>query len=155
MNWFANLSIKTKLLLSFSAIIVVFSGFFVYLYVELGVLGDIQDAGANRSDDALKISQAVSFTHSIYAVAADAIINRHLSETRSEFQKIKSDAKATSEMVRALVDTPEEIRSADGYVAAVNKYLAAIESELLVELDKLDWTELVIPSLHVKSGKKF
>ena len=125
-----NLKIGTKLLTSFSIVIIMFCLVFAYLIKEIGVLGEIQDSGFHRSSDALAVAHIQERASSSYSVIADTIINMNLSESRRDLEKLKTEATDDIRTTKELVDTPQEREWANTFGNEYLAYLAIFEKEL-------------------------
>jgi len=89
-----------------------------------------------RVKDALAIMAIELRVEGVYPVAADAIINRNLDETRDDLDAIRDSAQKDIATVREKADTEDEKNKADDFASAYNEYLDTIEDELLPLLVK-------------------
>ena len=97
--------------------------------MSLRRLAQLQDEGASRAEDALRIGEIEAKAGEIYAVFADAVINRNLEETQEDLQKIKENAAKDIAAVHNLVDTNEERAWADEFEEAFNEYIEGFENK--------------------------
>ncbi|OGR19426.1 MAG: hypothetical protein A2X81_13295 [Desulfobacterales bacterium GWB2_56_26] len=93
-----------------------------------------EESVAQKTQNALIIKDIQLRVEGIYPVAADAIINRNLAETRKDLAEIKNFAKKDMEVVAGLATTDKAM--ADQFAAAYNNYLGTIEDALLPALEE-------------------
>jgi methyl-accepting chemotaxis protein len=134
MDYLNKLSLKQKLLASFSLVVMFFIFVMGILFNSQFKLGAIQDDGAHRFKDSERISQISFEVASVYAVSADAVINRHLDETKKELLKANELLKISIKDVYAIADTAAEKANALTFEKDYKGYIALIENELLPEL---------------------
>ncbi|MBU3915310.1 MCP four helix bundle domain-containing protein, partial [bacterium] len=84
-----------------------------------------------RMKDSMEIMKMVIRVQSVYAVMADAIINRDLASTRKDWAVVVRDAREDMNRVKELVDTDEERRLADQFIESYKEYLSVFENRLL------------------------
>ena len=125
-----NFKIGTKLAAGFILVVLIFVGVAAYQIFSLSSLSALQDEGAGRADDALEISAISKRVDGVYAVIADAIINRNLEESKQNFAQIKKVALADIKRVHELVDTEAEVQMAKDFETGFTKYLGLFENEM-------------------------
>ncbi len=93
----------------------------------------IEESGdaAQRAADAVAIANIETRVGKVYAVIADAVINRNLAETRIDFSKVKEEAMKDIAEVYKQVDTVEEREWAEEFESHYNNYLDIFESKML------------------------
>jgi len=91
----------------------------------------------SRMRDALLIKDVAGRVDSLYAIVADAVINRDLAASAREVEKAKAEADKDLEAVRKLADTDQERQLADTFSAAYAKYFDLIETRLMPALRML------------------
>jgi methyl-accepting chemotaxis protein len=123
--------IAHRLALGFGLIILLTVSLSAYQIYELTRLGDLQDAGAKRSEHASRIAVAVYHASSIYPIVADAIINRDLPATRQDLTRLEADIEKDRAAIHAAADTADEKRWAGDYDRQVTEYLSLIETQML------------------------
>ncbi|HRD49557.1 MAG TPA: methyl-accepting chemotaxis protein [Candidatus Contendobacter sp.] len=133
---FANLKIGVKIYLGFLTVLLIFALSSGYLILQTGVLGELQDAGAKRAEDALEIKDIANRVGVVYLVVADAIINRDLNATRREFAALKANADRDIQRVLKQVDTDEEQALAKTFSTQYHNYLDLFEKQMLPILEK-------------------
>lgn len=89
---FANLRIGVKIYLGFLIVLVIFMLSSGYMILQIGTLGELQDAGAKHTEEALEIKDITNRVGEVYPVMADAVINRDLNATRKDFSELKANA---------------------------------------------------------------
>lgn len=136
MNSFNNLSLKKKLLVSFTLVILFLGSVIGILFQSQYHLGALQDEGASRFKDAERISEITSELQAVYAVSADAIINSNLAQTKNELVNLKAIEAAAVKDVFRIVDTEKEKKDAVEFEKNYTKYLNIIEAKLIPELEK-------------------
>lgn len=136
MNSFKFLSLKKKLVLSFSIVILSLGIVIAILFNSQFKLGSIQDEGADRFKNAGRIGEINAEVAGVYAVAADAVINGNLEETQKDIVALKEKMNQGIKDVHAIADTEEEKAAAVQFEKNYKNYLSIIEMELLPELTK-------------------
>lgn len=128
------MSFKKKLLLSYVLIITLFMAVVAFLLVTQGKLGGFQDEGASRFEDAEKIEKIQIRMESLYSIAADAIINRSLEESKKDLIEFKNAMDADIAIVLKMVDTIEEKKVAEDFAKSYSNYFKIIQDELIPEV---------------------
>jgi len=130
-----DLRIRTKLLSGFFLVILIAVAALGFNIITNYTLGDMQDEGAKRAADAIRVGEAESRLHGVYAVIADAIINGDLAQTKKDFAVAKAHAVKDIATVTSLADTPTEKEAAADFGKAYNIYLDAFEQRMLPALE--------------------
>lgn len=105
---FSQLSLKQKLLSSFT-LVLLFLGLVMWiLFHSQFKLGAIQDEGATRLKESGRISELATEVASVYAVSADAIINGNFEETKNDIIEIKVKKDLGIKDLLAIVNTDQE-----------------------------------------------
>lgn len=131
-----SLKIGPKLIIGFLVVVAIFGAAVYYQIRTFQNLANLQDEGAKRAEDALKIKDIHNRVEQVYAVIADAVINQDLEETRKEFGQAKMTAQQDIVAVRELVDTDEEKAWAETFVEQYNNYLDLFEKQMLPILER-------------------
>lgn len=147
---FKNLSLKKKIIFTFAILIVMFIIVQIYLLYSKNKLGALQDSGAQRFKAAQEISNMVSEVAEVYAVAADAVINHNLAETKKDLEEIKKKKEKSIEYIEQAADTPDEKKLAAEFKDKYNQYVSTIEKEMLPELEHFDGLNAKIRELDGK-----
>ncbi|MBI9092083.1 MAG: methyl-accepting chemotaxis protein [Desulfobacterium sp.] len=133
---FADIKIGKKMIGSFSLVVFIFIIVIVYSIFQLNALGNIQDDGAQRADDAVALHEIMIHVGDIYGVMADAVINRDMKATHRDFKAAKLQAEKDMTLTASLVDTEEEVAWAEEFRNNLTAYLAKFETQTLPILDK-------------------
>jgi methyl-accepting chemotaxis protein len=126
-----HFGIGTRLYLSFFAVILLFVCVCGYQVYSMGRLAELQDEGAQRANDSVAILKVSERVADSYSVIGDAMINRNMTDTMANFQKLKSQAKIDVKNITELLDTPEELTLASDFDKQYMQYLATFENEML------------------------
>ena len=126
-----NLSIKQKLIANIILTMLTIAALISISAIGLSRLADLQDEGAQRADDAVALTEAANIGPRLYQVVADAVINRNLDETRTNWAAIRKDAEAQMATAIKAADTPEEERWTADANAAMQAFFALFEKEML------------------------
>jgi methyl-accepting chemotaxis protein len=124
------------MLLGFVLVVLVFAMVTGFVLYEVDGLGSLQKDMARRTHDSLDIDEIALHAEEIYAVIADAVINRNVTETKEEFAKVKAQAEKDIKTVHSLVDHPEEVAMANEYETAMRQYMGLFESQLFPIVEK-------------------
>lgn len=127
---------STKLFSGFIAVVAIFAMVAFYQVSQMNALGHLQDEGAQRSEDALSLSNIGLEVEGVYPVIADAIINQNLEETRTALRQIKERASVLRAKVGALVDTTEERAESEKFSQSYGEYITLFEDRLMPILNK-------------------
>ncbi len=128
---FRSMKTGTKLGGGFFLVILIFIGVNAYQIMSMREMGDLQNAGAQRAQDAMTIGDVDSRLEASYAVMADAIINRDMERTKKDFAELKIQADKDIAAVAALADTPEEKANAEQFGVLYRQYLDMFEKNTL------------------------
>lgn len=133
---FKNFSLKKKLLTSFALVVFFFTIVMGILFNSQFKLGSLQDQGAARFKDSDRIAEIAAEVGGVYAVAADAIINQNLSQTKKDLVELKQKMESGVKDTLTIVDTEEEKKYALEFQKQYQNYIAFIEVELIPLLEK-------------------
>jgi len=133
-----NMKIGTKILLGFMAVLLIFAVVIGYQLTQMNTLGELQDEGAGRSEDALIIKDISNRVTDLYSEIADAIINENIEESEKNLIELKIQAEKDMATVKALVDHPDEILEADEFVTEYKNYIHLYEDKLLTIIRNKD-----------------
>ncbi len=132
----SDLRIGTKLVSSFVLVILIFGAIASYQILRMSNLGELQDEGAQRAEDAVELNDIKLGVVDLYAVIADAVINRDLERTHEDFDFEKKEAVQAVQRVRELVDTDEERAWTEEFAIAYQDYLDLFEEQMLPILER-------------------
>ena len=145
MNWLTKMKMAGKLYFGIGLIILLFLTGAIYQISQIVVLGELQDEGGARGRAAFDMQEVEVHIGEIYAIIADAVINRNLVESGKEFNEAKAIAMKDIAAVREMADNPEERQWAEQFSTGYADYLAAFEKQLIPELEKgetASWQEI-------------
>jgi len=129
-----NLTIKSKLIFGFGALVFVFLLFSSYQGLKIDTLGKLQHENATRSDNAVKVTEMVTDINSLYGIAADMIINGYNPNVKKEFDELKAEILEDIKVLETIVDTDAEKKLLADYKEYINNYTNIIESDLIEKL---------------------
>jgi methyl-accepting chemotaxis protein len=133
---FTDMKIGTKLFSGFVMVVFIFLVVTGYQLSQMQTIMQLQDDGAKRADASIAIGQVLHEATDSYAIMADAIINRDISESKKDFQRIKTTAQNDIGTVKTLVDTEQEKELAKAFEISNTEYLQAFETITLPILEK-------------------
>ena len=136
MIWGSKLKLSSKIYLGIGCIIVLFVGVSVFEIWKMGHLGKLQDEGSKRGRDTISIQSVHVRVESMYTTIADAVINRELAKSRTDFREKVVQAEKDIVSVRNAADTAEEKQLAEQFAAAYVHYMALFEKQQLPLLEK-------------------
>jgi methyl-accepting chemotaxis protein len=142
---FKNLKIAYKLGMSLSLILAVFVFVAVLIVFRMGHLGKMQDEGATRALEALKILEIDMKLSESYTIIANAVIKENIKESRREFEALRTHAESDIKAVKDLSHSEAEQRDADEFAARYREYLGIFEDKLLPLLEQKD---SIVESAH-------
>ncbi|MFC1670537.1 hypothetical protein ACFL20_09095, partial [Spirochaetota bacterium] len=116
--------IRSKLISSFAVTVVLLGGVIVYMIMQVTTLRDMQDEGAKRADDAIKLVEVDMRLDELYSFFADTIINRDVAKIKKEYEVAKKQSLKDIETVNKLVDTDAERALAKDFEKYYKKYLS-------------------------------
>jgi methyl-accepting chemotaxis protein len=90
-------------------------------------MGDTQ----KRFKDAMDVNHIAARVDELYAIIADAVINRNLEASKSEFLEAKIKGAADITKLREIVDTDTEKIWAEDFAKSYDSYFALFENEML------------------------
>ena len=131
-----NLKLGTKIFGGILFVILLFSAVAVYQMFSMSRLGVLQDEGAGRAEDALRVNAVLQRVAEVYPVIADGVINRNIEETLEGFAHIKEQAPKDIKLVHELVDTDAEKALANNFAAGYQNYINLFETQMRPILEK-------------------
>ena len=127
-------SLKFKLYLSFSLIILIFLGQLGFMFFQVYKLDGLQHETASRGDDAVEIEQILARVISAYEIIGDSVINRDLEETDKDWKAFHTQAEKDIIRVAELADTGEEEKAAVKFKENYHRYMAVFENDMMSAL---------------------
>jgi methyl-accepting chemotaxis protein len=141
MTW----TIAKRLTAGFGVAIFVLAGLATYNFVGTSQLADLQDEGAGRAEDAVRITEIGGMGPRMYQIVADSIINRDLDEALEGWNEIKAEMDEDTAYVTGAVDTPQEVEWNKAALEGYHAFVATYEDELIPLLRE---TEGVTPAVR-------
>ncbi|MBF0117209.1 MAG: HAMP domain-containing protein [Desulfobacterales bacterium] len=127
----ADIRIGSKLFSSFITVIVIFVGVISYQLIEIKALDNLNEDLSIHSDAVNIVNHIISEFEEIYAVAADAIINRDIKENHESFKKIKSKMPQNIAKINGIADNDEEKALSQEFATTYQEYIEIFEKKLL------------------------
>ena len=131
MKWFNNLKIGTKLTGGFVGIASMMMLLVIFNAIQLSNLGDIQDAGAKRSLQAINASETKEVALVLYQVIANAELNLDFKTSEQEWAAAKEHAVEHLNLLKENADTPLEETLANDAMTAYGKIVDTYEKKML------------------------
>lgn len=136
----ANAKIGTKIIGGFLTIVCIFSVANGYFFWQLTKLRSLENILVKVSGEVLEIGNIAQRVEGIYAVVADAQINRDLVSTRSKFTEIETNVDRDIKTIDDISDTDQEKALAKAFAAQYRQYLDLFEKQMLPILEGLETT---------------
>ena len=133
-----NLGLKYKLISAVFCLIVIFLAIIGYQLYQTELLSGIQDAGAERSEQAIAVEEVMLHLEETYSVIADGIINHNLGALEKDWTKVKKIQLQDIDKINSIVDTDAEKNQAKIFAEKYVYYLNLTETTQFVELKKND-----------------
>ena len=111
-------------------VIVILSGYSLYVIFSIKDLGTLQDKGAEISENSKFVTSASDLGTKTYMVIADAIINRDENQTVNTWNLTKKNNEATFAKLKEIVDTPDEKKNLEVAEKNYKSYTSSIDDEL-------------------------
>ncbi|MDP3292332.1 MAG: methyl-accepting chemotaxis protein [Sulfuricurvum sp.] len=134
----SDMTIKSKLIFGFGALVAVFLLFSAYQGLKIDTLGNLQHDSASRGSDAVKVTEMVSDLGDLYAISADMIINGYTQEAKKDFDALKTEILDDIKVLEKIVDSEEEKALLNQYKGQVERYTRIIENDLIQQLHSND-----------------
>jgi methyl-accepting chemotaxis protein len=129
------MSVKSRLMAFASLALASLALMIVVVLLMISRLGTLQDTGFARSQSAVRAQQAAWLGAQFYQIFADAIINRHLDESRNDFVRLRAQADSDLDRLGQEADTPEEKQAVASARQSVDRLAEIFEKKLLPALD--------------------
>lgn len=137
----ADINIGKKFFGTVLTVAGIFSCVMIFMIFQMNRLAALQDEGAGRSKDAILLHEYMISLQNVYAVVADAIINRNIKETHGNFNHIKALVIKEADLVDGLIDTDQEKAWAAEYRKHLTQLIDLFEGGMLPILDKEESVE--------------
>jgi len=129
-----DLSIRTKLLGGFSAVILIALLAFGFIVFQLRTLTQLQQSGMDTVGDAIELQDIRLRVANIYPLIADAIIGGDLGKARNALAEARLLANKDIQTISNHAGTDEDKRLLGEFAANMVRYLDAAEGKLLPAL---------------------
>ncbi len=103
----------------------------IFQIIQQKQLANIQNAGAKRALDLVYTQEAASMGIKLYQVVADAIINRHLDQTKLDWDAQVKNAQDDMNKMNEVVDTEYELNLLKESKQNLDKFISTYETEML------------------------
>jgi methyl-accepting chemotaxis protein len=137
-----NLKISYKLILSFSIIVFLILNFIAFSYININRLAELHSNSIQRAKDASIATEASTMGYKTYQVVADAQINRNLTSTLKDWDKLMNELKDDFAKVKLAIDTEEEERWLNEAETIANDIVKLFEGDMLPLLKQTTNTTL-------------
>ena len=137
MSTFNNLKIGIKLVIGFGGCLFFLVALAVYNYVEIGRLGALQDAAAQRAQDAVVAAKLSEMGEKLYHVVACAELdqNQDFAATRRDWAATKQEAVSLLDAAAKVTDHPDEVAWINESRASLDKMSSLFEDKMLPALE--------------------
>ncbi len=131
-----DIKFGTKLAYGIGGIILLFTSVSLYQIAQLKVLGELQDRGSRRADLAMSNNEILVDVHTIYGIAADAVINKSLEKAKQETAKISVQMIKKMQSLPEKTETPDDRKLAEQVHLLGVRYIDCISNQLLPALER-------------------
>ena len=138
MSFLANLPIRKKLIYAFGALLGMVAILSVFVWIIISDFQKMQDEGAGRALDAQFLTEVSGTGAEMYRIIADAVINRDLEVTKTDWSKSKDESLADLSKLDSIVDTDQEKQWLEQAKKAHADFIAAFEESVLPALEGHD-----------------
>ncbi len=147
-------TIRSKIIINVIILLLTIIGIVGMEYLSISKLGKMQDAGADRSADALLAANGSRVGLSLYGVIADAVINRDLDTSAKTWAETKERNLKRLDEVAKVVDTKEEKEWAEAAKKAALEIISIYETKTLPLLKSTDAITKEIRDLDEATDKQ-
>lgn len=131
MRFLNNLKTNVRLAVGFLFVIVILISIIFYTNIELKNLGNIQDAGSQRSKDAIRAEEGSGMAKKLYGIIADSELNLNFSESQTYWAAIKIETVSDLEYLMNASDTDQEKALISEASTSYNKVVQIYENNML------------------------
>jgi methyl-accepting chemotaxis protein len=125
------LTIKNRLILNIVLSAAILAALIVIFAFGLRNLAALQDRGAGRAENSMRAIDAANIGARLYQIAADAVINRNLDETRKDWDAMKADSLQQLEVLRADADTEDVKQKVESGAQALASFNTIFETKMM------------------------
>ncbi len=130
-----DLSVRSKLLGGFSAVILVALAAFGYITVQVRAMNHNQQEGMEIVRDSSDLQDIQLRVVGVYTLIADAVINGDLAKTRKELAELRAQMASDLAGIEKHAATAEDKRLTAEFGAGVTAYLDLFEKKMLPALE--------------------
>jgi methyl-accepting chemotaxis protein len=130
-----TLTIKNRLILNIALSAAMLAALIVIFSIGLRNLATLQDLGAGRAEISMRAIDAANIGARLYQIAADAVINRNLDETRKDWAAMKADSLAQLESLRSTVDAGEAKQKVEAAGQSLQSFIEVFETRMMPLLE--------------------
>ena len=127
---FKDMKIGTKLIMGFSAVVVIFMAASLYQYVGMNKMSALQDNDATRAKDVIAVTEIDTHVDELYMVATELIIHRHSGDLRKKLDEFKEIAQNDMKKLHKIVDCDDERPNEELFVKNYKKIIDLMDMEL-------------------------
>ncbi len=138
MNVLGDMRIGLKLPIAFLVSAAIFVSIILRLFSGVGVLKDLRQDASKRAQDYAVLAETAIRLESLYAIAADGVINGGMDAAVRDFRRFKEQADKDMSNAAGLADTPEERSLAGEFSQSYKRYLSLVETRLFPLLTAAD-----------------
>ncbi|MBI5593189.1 MAG: hypothetical protein HY881_22220 [Deltaproteobacteria bacterium] len=131
-----NIKLSVKLMGGFAVVVLLMAVLIITNIIQLGIIRNLQNVGAERADRAIAAEEAASNGQKIYTVVAGAIINRNMSDSRKEWSAVIKETTEDFAAIEKTADTTEEKELSKKASTAYAEVSQIVEKELFSIIDK-------------------
>jgi len=147
-------TIKSKIVVNVIIILLTIIGIVGMEYSTISNLGKMQDEGAKRAADSILTANGSRAGLSMYAVIADAVINRDLDATAKIWAETKERNLARLDEIAKVVDTKEEKEWIEAAKKAAQEIVTTFETQTLPLLKSTNGISQEIRDLDESTDKQ-
>ncbi len=129
------MNVKTRLLALLALALSALALLIVIVLLAMGRLGELQDTGFARTQTQARAQEASWLGARLYQILADAIINRHLDDSRQDFAHLRTQAGSELDQLAREADTPEEQQAVARARQSLDKVAEIFDKTLLPALN--------------------
>ncbi len=149
-----TLTIGKRLAAGFGMAIVVLTGLAAYNLIETRELANLQDEGAGRAEDAVRLTEIWGMGPRMHQIVADSIINRDLNAALKDWNGLKVEMERGRAYVALAADTPQKVEWNKLADTAYQALVATFEKKLIPLLRKSEGVTQEIRDLDKKLAKQ-
>ena len=131
MNMFKNLKIGQKLFGGFFIVIILLVIMAIYQISKISNLAQLQHDHAERSVDAIEITEINMFLDESYGIIGEMVINRNLEQGIKNWNEVKDKLIKGAKHIGEMSDTASKKKDAEIFETEIKKYFDVFEKGML------------------------